>query len=51
MTIIIGGIDGTAVYFKVSFYRGVKRKRLAKMCFPIIHLLLLVNEMSLSEMD
>jgi hypothetical protein len=52
MTIIIGGIDGTAVYFsKVSFYRGVKRKRLAKMYFPIIHLLLLVNEMSLSEMD
>jgi len=34
MTIIIGGIDGTTVYFsKVSFYRGVKRKRLAKMFF------------------
>jgi len=53
MTIIIGGIDGTTVYFsKVSFYRGVERKRLAKcIYFPIIHLLLLVNEMSLSEMD
>jgi hypothetical protein len=50
MAIIIRGIDGTTVYFsKVSFYRGVEKK-ISQMYFSIIHLLLLVNEMSLSEM-
>jgi hypothetical protein len=51
MAIIIRGIDGTTVYFtRVSFLERSEEKKLSQMYFYIIHLLLLVNEMSLSEM-
>jgi hypothetical protein len=51
VAIIIRGIDGTTVFFtRVSFLERSEEKKVSQMYFYIIHLLLLVNEMSLLEM-